>query len=937
MSLQLVTGAANAGKTGIVLNEALAAAAEGASPVLVVPRQPDVRRLEKELAEKAVLGIAICTLEDLVLDLWMLHGDGRRIVGRYAREAILAAVMEEGFGEALGPAGRSGGFRRLLARLARFSALKTPDDAPDGIAGVIAELVAAYRVALADAGLLEAAWAAEILAQRPPELAGPVGATRFDTLSPAEARFLMGLASCNAVTVALTWEDRFAPTEANDAIVQLLANGAQRRVLLGEPVGTTELQRLARSLFAGPSEIQSVGAVTVGLASGVEAEAALVARAARRAIDSGTAPERIVVAYPSLDHKGDALRAALRGVGIQAGFDMARPFSSTEFGRAYRGLLAAAAGVGARAEAMEYLASPYSGASALEVHRLDRMWRTERIVDSSRLMRGMLGKLGESSRDSVIAARNVVGSTLTSGTLANWNRIADGLLANAAAHPETGEWDAAADGAAHRALSQAVAEMAQVKGASFHTVDVLAALSGIEAGGNWGEPDGVVQVCEFSAVGARRFDVVILAGLTESELPTATRESLEDDLRSANGVLGEADRGEAARLQFYSLVTRARNHLVLIRQDADGDGRERRASALLEDVLEAYRPVGAAADEVAPSPPPCERITKADIEELAPALTEGRWERRQAARRMVFRHSGRGEVASKDGLAALSGARVFSATEIETYLACPYRWFYERVVRPEEIDMEFDSREKGSRAHELLAAFYRRFAGAAGAERVTPDGMGEALRLFEEVARSEVSRRARTISLAEQLAEADAVRWARDVIGEDGLFLPGFVATHVELKFGYGEPFEFAGAPFCGRIDRVDVSSSSAFVTDYKSSRTVSGLEKFEADGKIQAVVYALAVHEILGLPVSGSAYRSMTSGKLGGFWRSDLLEDMPLGMCADDVLDKAGFDALVARTEERVGAAIEGMRSGCVQQVPRIKGACSYCVISTICEGAVR
>jgi len=121
MPLRLITGPANAGKTGEVLKEALAAAAAGASPVIVVPNLADVRRLEAELSGKSPLGIRVVTLRQLTLELWSLFGDGRRIVDDPTREALLRRVVGRGVDDPIALAAASPGFSRLLAVLASGS------------------------------------------------------------------------------------------------------------------------------------------------------------------------------------------------------------------------------------------------------------------------------------------------------------------------------------------------------------------------------------------------------------------------------------------------------------------------------------------------------------------------------------------------------------------------------------------------------------------------------------------------------------------------------------------------------------------------------------------------------------------------------------------------------------------------------------------------
>jgi hypothetical protein len=349
--------------------------------------------------------------------------------------------------------------------------------------------------------------------------------------------------------------------------------------------------------------------------------------------------------------------------------------------------------------------------------------------------------------------------------------------------------------------------------------------------------------------------------------------------------------------------------------------------------LDAYRLPGASVVEETSIPLPCIRLARAEIEELAPALTSGRREARERADQLLLAVPERGAIISGAGLSALAGARVFSATEIEAYLACPYKWFYGRVVRPEEIDEVLDARGLGTYAHGLLAEFYRRLPADLGRARVEPEWLGQALELFEQVAAE--GGKTGAVGLSEEMQLAAASGWARNVVGQDATFLPGFAPKLVEFGFGDEVPFVFADHPFRGRIDRIDTNPGSVFVTDYKSSREVTGLDKLEAEGKVQAVIYACAAENALNRPVCGSAYRSMRSGRLGGFWRHDLLEAMPVGMCEEDALGADDFAMLVARTEERVAEAISGMRSGRVPRVPAIKGACKYCSLSASCEGA--
>jgi PD-(D/E)XK nuclease superfamily len=935
MSLRFVTGAANSGKTGEVLKEALLAAAVGASPVLVVPSHADARRLESELAGKRPLGVRVSTLRQFVQDTWVLHGDGRRIVGSFERDSLIAGLLARDVAGPLASIADAPGLRRLLSRFAAHGGLDSqPAERQGSVARSAAqELLESYCEALERAGLVEEQTARQILAESEAKLSGPVGFLRFDTFSARDADFLLGLADLNEVNVALTWEPSFAPTRANDGIAAVFSELASEHVKLTESQPDEEIIELARALFGGPRGIASRGNVITGVAFGAEAEIALAVRFVAESIEEGTAPERVALVFPDLARRVDGLRAAFRAAGIPVEFETSLRFSATAFGRAFMSLLILASGGGGREEALTFSASPFSGADAGAVQRLDRLWRTGQSVRSTGIA-GSLRDLGETTRLAVDAALAVSRTSLTPTSLPKWQELADMLLRavneqSQRAVPVGLLEDSAA---AYQAFSIALSEMASGP-AALQPFEAVRALGDVTVRVGSREAMGRVQVCEFGGIGARRFDVVVMGGLNDDEISTISRGSLEEEWQPAGGSVQEASAGDLVRLKFYSMVTRARDRLVLVRQEGDGEGREHRPSALWEDAIEAYVPSTETGGELR-SALPATRMSGSQVEAFAPQLTHGRARARNLASGLRFSETIRSHVVSESGLSAIRSHRPYSATEVETYLQCPFRWFHERIVRPGDIDPEFDLREQGERAHRLLAAFHQRLADERPRTRVSSGLLGEALELFDEVAETELSRMAQPRSLSERLVVAQARSWARSAIEADADFLPGFVPQHVEIAFGDEPPFLFAGLAFRGRIDRIDASPTCAFVTDYKSSRDVVGVGKFDERGKVQPLIYAAAAEALLRVPVAGSAYRSLRGGEIRGFWRRDLLGEAPQGMHPNDALDERGYSELVERTSELVVEAVDGMKAGRVEPRLAARDACGHCGVSAVCEG---
>ena len=102
--------------------------------------------------------------------------------------------------------------------------------------------------------------------------------------------------------------------------------------------------------------------------------------------------------------------------------------------------------------------------------------------------------------------------------------------------------------------------------------------------------------------------------------------------------------------------------------------------------------------------------------------------------------------------------RIYSATELESYAYCPYRYFLEKLlnVQPiEEIELEVDYAQRGRMAHELLADFHRRVNEARGAPEspsaLPPEEFG---RILDEAV-AETFGKAAADRLSDALREID--------------------------------------------------------------------------------------------------------------------------------------------------------------------------------------
>lgn len=934
MSLTLITGRANAGKTGEIHTRLLASLAAGQSPVLLLPTRPDVRRATAEFSLRAPVGLRIATLDTWTAELWRLYGDGRRVVGRAAREALVERAVAEA-SERVELPWRSPGVSRLVATALSTSGGFDPGS-PAGqqpeLQG-IRDIASAYWELLEASGLIEHVQALELLADSEIPGLGFVGVNRFVDIADPYVGFLLGLARSADVGIALTWEQGFTATAALDETIERAeqAGATHVRMLAEDPL--TELDRVETQLYQGASPLDPDGHVVFAEAAGGLAECALVAEGVADEIAAGTEPGRIVVAFPDVAARHGAMEAALRARGIPYEMDFAQPLDDTPFGRSLCALIDVASGTGGREEALAFLLGPYSDAEPGAVAALDVEWRRRRVGSGPRLIASVEG-LGGATGAIMATTRLAVQRTIAPTELAKWQELTFNLFANARKSAGLESLHAAVDAAALRQFVGVLEEMASVADAPFGARDLRRALGAARVSTVSTESAQHVQVTEARRIRSRRFDVVVLGGLTARETPVDARDSLADEVRRALG--GRAGRGgDLDRLLFYATATRARTRLVLVRQIADEAGAPLRASVLWDEMLDLYRIWNAEGEAVLPDGVEIRRTSAAEIATYLPTFTQGRSRVREAAMAAGYSGPARGALTSVTAREALEGRGPFRVTEIETYLQCPYRWFYDRVVRPRDIDTSIDAREIGTRAHNILAEFYRRLREDTSGDRVTADLLAEVLPLIDAAAGAVASRRPSPADLAEEYAVQAAASRARRIIEDDASLLPGFSPLVEEWRFGPGTdtPFEFGGVELTGTADRIDASDQSLVVMDYKSASKIHGHEEFEREGLVQAVVYAAAAERGFGKPVAASVYRSLRTHAMRGFWVPLRLEAGLEHGDDRDAIEPQGLAELMERVGGRVAQAAEGMRAGSIPREPRVPGVCAFCPISAGCD----
>ena len=490
--------------------------------------------------------------------------------------------------------------------------------------------------------------------------------------------------------------------------------------------------------------------------------------------------------------------------------------------------------------------------------------------------------------------------------------------------------------------------------------------------------------------------VVFVVGLSEGEFPTARAEDwiLPDRLRRADGRLMTRDlHRQVERLQFLRALRAAISQLYLSRSTASADGSALIGSSFWEEAMACLGrtepDLKLSGSEVTPAH--LDRVHAADelLQRLMQILRHGSDDPQETALALELLERGvpgteptlESRVAAEDGrrspaytpwdgritdpgvAAGLAtrldgGNRRFSASELETYAACPFRYLGERVLairEAEELEPDLDVREVGSALHRILAAFYR----IPGLDLLAPEaeqqlaalvrtetggmlaGLGPAL---QEAWRRQFHRQAMAWLAAERetrrLAQAAAVpaaeqltpaylEWSFGQKVRPGCD-PASTTEPLVLTAG-GKEYRVAGV-----VDRIDLDMQGGYtVYDYKSGKSPTASDIVGSRIRLQVPLYLLAARR-LGLPgadrpLGGAYYGLRDRRRTGGIWRKSkkAVHQVSYHKC---LLEDAEFDQTLLDLEQHVTTLLENLAGGDLTVNPRMTCP-AYCPMRTACR----
>ena len=1011
------------------------------SAQLIVPSPDAVLLVKRQLGaiEELSVGVNVSTFDEWMRDQWKLYGSSDRLLSTTLRKVFFQQVLDGMSTDELGSLNAGKGTVELLSKLApeyltELDQIMTSGQLSAGQMSAC-KVLERYKVLLEEKSYVEGCQCLDYLLQSIPAQGAALIFSRVEDLSEARLKFVRKLSQKREVTFSLYVPEGPAGYAAEQQLELVGGPGCDCRVdaELAPAAKSQELNDLLARVFRATegNEVTPSGAVTFLSPLGQLAEAESISRYISQCVESGS---KSFVVYTSNPQKvWDALSQKLAAKGIAAHYKRSVRIQDSLAGRAFASLIDAYATLSERAELeknidyqasehqmgdmswwpprtlTDYLISPISGISVERAWMLDKSWRGNRTLYATRVLE-TLSKAAMSSR--------LCAETIKSLELGRIGSAAQRIIEYLSAEASDEQSEAAQSEEALlqnqeslKVMSKIVSSAQELHEAGLKLtpqtlksfIDLCKDQSVMMPVSNGIKSDIQVLIAPVSQAHSfepHMFDTVIFQGM----------DTLNFGVKASDGALQEFVRhasktpkvSEFARYQrdFYAALITASTSVAFEKVEQ----KDVFNAVALSEVKACYpkdyaKKTGLVRGEeevlvnLLPQASDQERVAE------LPTIESGEIDPKLKNIVVLPRHLTRETLEQElHGLIEVSreGLPLLSASQIETYLECPYKWFTQRRIKISQVDTEFAPMQMGTFIHRVLelthATLLAEALGCDVAEvdsavepmllqdvdgsRITSDTLDHAKQVLDicfaqvwDEQFNNINRASSNELIPHSIQERKQVENIRkelkNLLEFEASHFIGYQPRFFELRFGREENVvEYAGAQFTGSIDRVDVNAhGQALIIDYKHKGTNdlkaysaklsldSELSKEILPRHVQSAIYAQIMRKqltkyelepVAAIYLGTKEQKDKPSFALAGMATEAATEhiwnihpeDKKLRDQAVMVVSQnsAEFTDYLDAWENLIAQKVQAMLSGDVRANPCDKDACRYCPVK-LCD----
>ena len=1011
------------------------------SAQLIVPSPDAVLLVKRQLGaiQELSVGVNVSTFDEWVRDQWKLCGSSDRLLSTTLRKVFFQQVLDGMSADELGSLNAGKGTVELLSKLAPEYLIELGQIMNSGqlSAGQMSacKVLERYKALLEEKSYVEVCQCLDYLLQSIPTHGPALIFSRVEDLSEARLQFVRKLSQKRDVVFSLYVPEGPAGYAAEQQLELVGGPGCDCRVDTGlaPAAKSQELNDLLARVFRATegNEVTPSGAVTFLLPLGQLAEAESISRYISQCVESGSKSFAVYTSNPQ--KVWDALSQKLAAKGIAAHYKRSVRIQDSLVGRAFANLIDAYATLSERAELeknidyqapehqmgdmswwpprtlTDYLISPISGISVERAWMLDKSWRGNRTLYATRVLE-TLSKAAMSSR--------LCAETIKSLELGRIGSAAQRIIEYLSAETSDEQTEAAQsketllqNQESLKVMSKIVSSAQELHEAGLKLtpqtlksfIDLCKDQAVMMPVSNGIESDIQVLIAPVSQAHSfepHMFDTVIFQGM----------DTLNFGVKASDGALQEFIRhasktpkvSEFARYQrdFYTALIGASISVAFEKVEQ----KDVFNAVALSEVKACYpkdyaKKTGLVRGEeevlvnLLPQASNPERVAE------LPTIESGEIDPKLKNIVVLPRHLTRETLEQElQGLIEVlrEGLPLLSASQIETYLECPYKWFTQRRIKISQVDTDFAPMQMGTFIHRVLelthATLLAEALGCDVAEvdlavepvllqdvagsRITSDNLDHAKQVLDtcfaqvwDEQFNNINRASSNELIPHSIQERKQVENIREnlknLLEFEASHFVGYQPRFFELRFGREENVvEYAGAQFTGSIDRVDVNAhGQALIIDYKHKGTNdlkaysaklsldSELSKEILPRHVQSAIYAQIMRKqltkyelepVAAIYLGTKEQKDKPSFALAGMATEAATEhiwnihpeDKKLRDQAVMVVSQnsAEFADYLDAWENLIAQKVQAMLSGDVRANPCDKDACRYCPVK-LCD----